>query len=164
MTRRLWQVGALSALLVTVATSSPAAAQERGRGKFGLGVVLGSPTGLSMEFRLASSSALHVAVGLEGLNDEGRDDDFYVHVVWKFYLAELARTPDFSLPLYVGVGPYLANIGNDNIALGARGPVGIAFAFNSVPIDIFLEVALLLNVVEDVDVGVGAALGFHYFF
>lgn len=162
MIRRLSCV--LSVTVVLAATASTVEAQDRSRGRFGLGVVLGSPTGLSMEFGLAASSALHLAVGLEGINDQGRDDDVYVHLVWRFYLAELATTPDFTLPLYLGVGPYIADIGNDDISLGARAPVGIAFSFNSVPIDLFLEIALLLRVVEDVDLGIGGAIGFHYFF
>ena len=126
--------------------------------------MLGSPTGLSLEYGLSGSNALHFALGVEGFNNRGSDDDFYFHVVWKFYLAELANTGDFSLPVYVGVGPFIADIGNDNIDLGARAPFGIAFAFTKVPIDIFAEIALLLQVVDDVNLGVGGAIGFHYFF
>lgn len=165
MKRRIgWMV---AALVVCTLWTRPAFAQDRASGEFGLGLIVGSPTGLSLEYGLTSSSSLHGAIGFEGINDDGRDDDFYLHLVWRFYLAELARTADFSLPVYIGVGPYLADIGNDNnddIDLGARVPFGIAFAFNSVPIDIFLEIPLYLQIVDDVSLGVGGALGFHYFF
>jgi hypothetical protein len=148
----------LVTLVVTTLWAKPAKAED-----FGLGVILGSPTGLSLEYSLGSDNSIHAALGLEGFNNRGRDDDFYVHVVWKYYLAELASTGDFTLPFYIGIGPYIGDLGND-IDLGARAPFGIAFSFTKAPIDIFLELPILFEVIDDPRFGVGAALGFHYFF
>jgi hypothetical protein len=154
----------LLVLAILLGAASPAAAQERDRGALGLGLILGSPTGLSLEYSLGESSSLHFALGVDGFDNRGRDDDFYFHVMWRFYLAELASTPDFTLPVYIGVGPFVSDLGDDNIGLGARVPFGIAMSFANAPIDIFLEIPVYLQVIDDVDLAIGAALGFHYFF
>ena len=52
----------------------------------------------------------------------------------------------------------------DDLAVAARVPVGIAFLFKRFNGEAFLEVATQLFVVPFVDIDLGAALGFRYYF
>jgi hypothetical protein len=82
----------------------------------------------------------------------------------------------FELPFYVGVGLRFWNFADDRYsdgsAIGVRVPFGIAFDFNSVPIDIFLEIVPVLDFFFGYDCnGCGnagfdfdGAIGFRYYF
>ena len=43
-------------------------------------------------------------------------------------------------------------------------PLGLEMQFASAPINIFLEGALYLDIVDDVELDLGAALGIRYYF
>ena len=59
---------------------------------------------------------------------------------------------------------------DDVSALGIRVPVGIAFDFNNVPLDIFIELALVFDFIfddyydDDFDVDFNPAVGIRYWF
>jgi hypothetical protein len=55
--------------------------------------------------------------------------------------------------------------------LGVRAPLGIAFDFNNVPLDAFVELALVIDFLvddyyggDDVDGDLNAAIGLRYWF
>lgn len=147
-----------------VGVSAPAAAQSRAGGTFGVGLVLGDPTGVTAEYNRRTrgfGNAIEAAVGIDTFDD----DHLYAHLVWKFYLTEIARGRDIDVPLYAGVGPWLAEAGgDDDLHVGARAPFGIALDFRHAPVQVYFELAFVLRVVDDVDAGIGAALGFRYYF
>lgn len=150
----------LFALLVA---SSPAAADSRSTGSLGLGLVVGDPTGLTAEYYPRSpgfGQAVEVTLGLDTF-DHGHT---YVHVIWKLYLAQLARGRSVDVPIYTGVGPWLAEGGNDDFSLGARIPFGIALDFKAAPLQVFLELAADFQLVHDFDIDVEGAAGFRYYF
>lgn len=148
---------ALIALAVLLAGSRHANAQSSRSGDVGLGIVLGDPTGFSALFRLGGTGALDLAVGLDVFDDE----DFYVHLEYVHFLGDLSRGGTAGVIPYVGIGGFfVAN--RDHV--GARAPFGLAIEFNRAPIQIFGELALFMVVDPDIDLGVGGALGFRYFF
>jgi hypothetical protein len=126
-------------------------------GSFGLGLVVGSPSGLSAELSLGGAGALDFALGLDVFSDR----DFYFHLVYKAYLVELV-SGNPRLPLYLGIGGFVSD--HKDIRLGARAPLGIALDFTNAPVHVFLEAALLVTVIDKPKAGVGGAVGFHYFF
>lgn|GEM_PF-6513538 len=109
--------------------------------------------------------AFEATVGLDTF-----DGGAYVHFLWKFYLADVARTGTLTVPIYTAIGPWVADgdgrddDGEDDIDLGARMPFGIALDFNRVPLQVFFEIALLLEVVDDADLDIDGAVGFRWFF
>lgn len=137
-------LGAASALSAPVAGASEVGYVR----KFGLGGMIGAPTGLSMKLYFNERHALDFGVGIGFLNGNAGS----VHVDYLFHFM-LSRNTRFDLPLYVGIGgqvkafwddgyhSYYGGYGSDGrIGIAVRGPVGIAFNLNRVPIDIFIEV------------------------
>jgi len=67
-----------------------------------------------------------------------------------------------ELPLYFGIGGR-AVLRNDPI-LGVRVPVGLAYMFESAPLDIIAEVAPILNLIPSTDFDLGSGLGVRFRF
>ncbi|RMH41687.1 MAG: hypothetical protein D6689_10360 [Deltaproteobacteria bacterium] len=158
---------AAAAVAVALAVPSSARAQRRAGGSLGLGLVVGDPTGVTLEYhrrRPGFGHAIELAVGLDTFDDS----DVYVHLIWKFYLAELVRGSAVDVPIYTGVGPWIAehdHAGHDgDIHVGGRMPFGIALDFRRAPLQVYFELALDLQLVHDVDLGVDGAIGFRWYF
>jgi len=191
MTRTL-VIAALAAGL-TIGTVADADARPRPAGKtrrsnfeanktFGLGIMFGSPTGLSGKYFTGPSTAIDFGIG--GIGYRGRSG-VHVHADFLWHPLSFVSDPAFELPLYVGIGGRFFNYDwyhsgpdhyHEGAALGVRAPIGIAFDFNNVPIDIFVELALVLDFLVDHDdfddnfhddtlyLTIDGAVGFRYYF
>jgi hypothetical protein len=165
----------LAAAVVLAATLSTAEARARpSRGArfeanktFGLGLMLGAPTAVCGKLFLGPDTALDFGVGAYY---HWRDrDGLHVHGDFLWHPVVLARTPDFWLPLYFGVGLRFLDLSDNNrdSHVGVRVPVGLSFDFENLPLDIFLEVALVLDILVDNDNDRGdfaGAFGARYWF
>jgi hypothetical protein len=142
-----------------------AAAQEAR--EFGLGIIIGDPTGLSGKYFLAPENAIDFAVGLGLLH--GKHLAIHADYLWHFQLDEWSSG---RFDLYAGVGPKLGirdkggrgRGGDGSVLLGARAPLGVAVMFLEAPFDVFVEVAAGLWIVEKVDFDLDAAIGARYWF
>jgi len=122
-------------------------AQEEG---FGLGVILGEPTGICCKLWLSSRTAFAGAAAWS-FNKGGN-----LHLHADYLLHSLGS----KLGFYYGVGGR-AKLDEDR-KVGLRLPLGIVYITES-PIDVFLEVAPLLDLAPSTDFRVNAAIGFRYF-
>jgi hypothetical protein len=173
-------LGALVALaLVLVLAPGRAEARRYGGGgvdgmpgnrTVGIGLILLQPTGLSLELKLSSATALDFAIGL---NDFDNDDGAYFHFDYLVYLADLARGGSVAVPFYLGVGLALWDYddrfdNNDNLDGALRIPFGLAIAFRTAPVQIFAELAIRLQFIDENDnndnVDLTGALGFRVYF
>jgi hypothetical protein len=144
------------ALLLVVLSSASARAES---GSFGLGLILGQPTGITGAYQLSDRTAIDAAVGL-GWVDNRR---FYLHVEFDYFLPTLVTGNSVSLSAYLGIGGFFYDL-RDDPGFGARAPFGLSLDFTSAPLQIFLEASLLLFLTPDVDLDVRGALGFRYYF
>ncbi len=145
-------------LLMLAMTTASAAAQEAD--DFGLGIILGDPTGVNGKYMLSPEMAIDAAIGF-GIIGGGH---LHIHsdFLWQF---DIQQWPAGSLDIYLGIGPKLAiGHGKADLMLGVRAPLGVSFLFSKVPLDIFLEVAIGLFIVEKVDLDLDAAIGVRYWF
>lgn len=162
---------ALAALLST-AVARPVHAAG---GDFGLGLIIGSPTGISGKYYLEKAHAIDFAAGGTLIGSRGLG----VHADYLWHPVVLAREQAFDLALYAGIGGRLLDHNrknrDDDLHLGARLPVGVVFDFmkGSIPLDVFVELALVLDYVIDddeyddhdtFDVDLNAGLGARYYF
>jgi hypothetical protein len=146
---------------------------------FGLGLMLGSPSGLSGKYFVGRSTALDFGLGVIGCC-RGRDG-LHVHADFLWHPKTLVRTEPFYLPFYIGVGGRFFDYDwehgdheHGGTAIGVRGPIGIAFDFNNVPLDIFIELVPVLDFVSHDDndgfhdnhvyFDVDGAVGIRYWF
>jgi hypothetical protein len=175
--RRIPWIALLIALIAIAIAPRPAAADR----DFGLGVVLGAPTGLTGKYWIAGSSmhALDFAIGEAAVGNDGIH--FHMSYLWHPWM--ITRTANFDLGLYIGVGGRFLDHDRgpdreDHIHIGPRVPFGLLFDFrrHRVPIDIFIEIAGSLDIILDddendpnddddgVDFDLNGALGVRYFF
>lgn len=137
---------------------------------FGIGLILVEPTGLTAKYYLSESTALDFAFG--EYDRFRNDDDLGAHFDFLWHPLTLATADPFIVPLYFGLGARIVDDeeepgDDDDLTIGLRAPVGVALDFNRVPIDIFVELALLIELVNDEtddDVDLDVALGVRYYF
>jgi hypothetical protein len=125
---------------------------------FGIGVLLGEPTGLSAKVRLGETSAIDAAAAWSFL-DEG---SFYFHADYLFHFTDVFSVDPGELPLYVGAGGKIAL--REDPFLGVRIPVGIAYEFETVPLDVFFEVAPGVGLIPETSADFGGGIGIRYYF
>ena len=136
-------------------------------GPFGLGLVLGNPTGLSANYRFGADRSVDGALAW----NFGRYSGFEIHSDYLWHRKNIIRGK-FAFDLHYGIGGRLVSRGdrdrdinnNDRTYLGPRIPVGIGTNFNQAALEVFGEVALVMNLIPgtsaDLDFGVGARIYF----
>ena len=150
---------------------APAAASADGRGVekgvFGLGLIVGEPTGVSAKYYLADDTAIDAAVGGAII---GRGIQVHGDFLWHPWILE--RKDGFVLPAYFGVGMRVlkrdAGGGDeDHTRIGLRVPVGILFDFTRVPLDVFVELVGVADYRTKGDafgLDINAGAGARYYF
>ena len=129
--------------------------QDRGTG---LGIIIGEPTGFSFKHWTSSTTAFDAAMAWSFINEGA----FHIHVDYLLHSFRLIDVPEGKLPFYYGIGGRLKT--SDKTRLGVRVPLGLAYLFQTAPIDIFLEVVPILDFIPKTDFRINAALGARYYF
>lgn len=142
-------------ILVMLILSSTASAKN---GNFGLGVIIGEPTGISGKLWLNNKHAVDGAVAWS----TGKNNDLHLHADYLLHLYDLITVEKGKLPLYFGIGGRIKFETKSNA--GVRIPVGLNYMFVNTPLDIFLEVVPLLELAPDTDFDFNAAVGIRFFF
>lgn len=135
--------------------AKPIAAQDHG---FGMGLILGEPTGLSAKLWTSGDNAFDFAAAWSFKGDGNLL--LQADYVWHFF--NLMPVPSGKLPLYIGIGGRV--ILADDPRFGIRIPIGIDYLFATAPIDVFLELVPILDLSPETDFGVGGGIGIRYWF
>jgi len=141
--------------LFVIFLSGPVLAQDSG---FGIGGIVGSPTGISLKLWVSKTSAFDAGITWSFYNN----GSINVHADYLWHKFKLIPTDDGKLPLYFGIGPKLGF--GDDFQLGVRVPVGVDYMFRTVPIDIFVEAAPSLMFLPETTFRFDGGLGARYFF
>lgn len=129
------------------------------RAEVALGLIIGRPSGLDLKLDLQPRSSLDLVLGWSTF-EGGRSG--YGHLTYLFTIAA-GRGRSVVIPLRLGIGA--AVFGNsNNIDVGARVPLEIAFRFRATPLELYLEPALLLTVTDGGDLGGQFGLGLRFYF
>ncbi|MBN2464123.1 hypothetical protein JXD38_00665, partial [candidate division WOR-3 bacterium] len=91
----------------------------------------------------------------------------HVHADFLFHSFDVLPIDPGDLPIYVGVGGRikLAGDGEDqDMRIGVRVPAGISYIFDSFPVDLFLEVAPVVDLVPSTRLGWNFGAGIRYYF
>ena len=130
-------------------------AQEK---DFGVGVILGEPAGVSLKKWLGEKTALDGALAWSF----AKNGAFHLHADYLVHDFSLIRIKKGKLPIYYGIG---ARIKSDkDFTVSVRLPIGISYLFEKAPIDIFFEVALLLDIIPGSKIWLNYGIGFRYYF
>ena len=144
------------------------------RGPFGLGLIIGEPTALSGKLYLTRGNALDFAASWSARYKWVGGMADYTYQFWDV-LAPIADRQVY-VPFYVGIGgamfidtdsgargPGTNKSGND-VALGARIPLGIGMSWRDFPLELFLEIAAVAWVLPGLEPDAMGGLGVRYYF
>jgi hypothetical protein len=127
-------------------------------GKFGLGLILGEPTGLSLKAWQSDYIAYDAAFAWSF----GENGNVHIHVDYLLHNYKIIRTANSYTPIYYGIGGRIQT--KDETALGVRIPVGINFRSRRIPIDIFIEIVPALNIIPSTEFDLEGGIGARYYF
>ncbi|MBL7960375.1 hypothetical protein JNL27_09060 [bacterium] len=130
-------------------------AQDHG---FGLGIIVGDPTGINGKLWTSPNTALDAAAAW----DLGKNGGIQVHGDFLIHKYNLITVQSGKLPVYFGIGGLIGL--HDKTVLGVRGPVGLDYMFADSPFDIFIEIVPVFVLIPKTDFTFNGALGFRYFF
>jgi hypothetical protein len=144
----------LAASLI-LAAHSFVLAQDKG---FGLGIILGEPTGISGKYWLSPSTAIDGAAAW----NFGSGGYLHIHGDYLIHNYDIFKVQEGKLPLYFGIG---GRIGfSSETVVGLRGVVGVAYQFSGAPVDAFLEIAPIMDLVPGTSFHVNGGIGARFFF
>lgn len=128
--------------------------------KFGLGLMVGEPTGINAKYWLSENSAIDGLVGISWPNDE----DFTAHVDYLYHLNDSFSIEAHSFTVYFGGGPrYKARDGGDDI-FGIRTVGGVSYVLEDAPVDLFVEGGPVFDFTPDFEVRFTFAVGARFWF
>lgn len=146
-------------ILILILISGTALAE--GSHNFGLGVILGEPTGISGKLWLSGKSAIDGAVAWS----TDTNASLHVHADYLLHNFGSIDVDKGRLPFYYGVGGRIkfSEHNNDNF-IGVRVPLGFVYIFETAPVDIFFELVPVLDLAPDTELDFNGAVGVRYFF
>ncbi len=148
-----------SALWIATIILFPLFANAQGKsGDFGAGIILGEPTGISAKLWNSNDRAFDMAIAWS----IGRNDRFHLHSDYLIHRFDLISVEAGKLPLYYGLG---GRIGfGDQVDLGLRIPLGIAYMLPNDPFEFFFEIVPVLNLYPGTDFDANGGFGVRYYF
>lgn len=142
-------------------TNAPAPSEPVNQaGTFGLGPLVGEPTGLGMKLWLSSRTAIDAGAAWSFLDPDG----FQVHGDFLFHKFDLFHVSKGELPLYFGVGGRVKFVEHGDNRAGIRGPVGIAYLFPHTRLELFAEVAPILDLAPTTSLEWNGGAGIRFYF
>jgi hypothetical protein len=138
------------------------------KGTFGLGFYIGEPVGIAAKLYLQDDQAIQGAFGFAFAGD-----GFQLHADYVFHPYILQDKEAFIMPVYFGPGArliqYRAGRGGDRyLSVGVRGVAGLLFDFKEIPLDVFVEIAGVVEYGFADNAGLGvtfnAGAGARYYF
>ena len=125
---------------------------------FGLGFMLGEPTGISFKKWTGSKTAIDGAVAwsFSGQNSLHLHADYLVH---RF---DLIKVEKGRLPVYFGLGARFKL--EDRTKFGVRIPIGVCYLFEEATLDVFFELVPIFDLVPDTAFKISGSIGIRYYF
>jgi len=132
---------------------------------FGVGAVVGLPSGLAVSWRPSAAQAVQATTGFSGQQGRFALNTDYIRTVWAFF----SDDQSWIVPVYVGGGVRFRSASDpddersaDQSGFGVRVPVGVRVYPEDVRLDLFAEVAPALHFADSptfaLDFGVGVRL------
>jgi hypothetical protein len=139
-------------MLLTINESN---SQSRG---FGVGVILGSPTGLSGKYWTSSVNAFDFGLGYSF----EKNSNLYLHSDYLFHIGRSLNTPE-RISIYYGPGIRLLFREDNNSRLGIRGVLGGIWMPRGTSIDVFVEIAPVMDLIPSTNFSFDGGIGVRFF-
>ncbi len=128
-------------------------------GDIGVGAMLGNPTGLSGKYWLGEAKAVDAGVGfsLGSATNLTLHSDFLLHSI-----GALVMNDSHPLDVYCGLGGRIKFA--DDIQIGLRVPVGVAYMAPNNSSDMFAEIAPVIDFISRTGIDLNILIGARYYF
>ena len=128
--------------------------------QFGLGIMVGEPTGFNGKYFIDKYNALDAAFGWS----LDSDHDFHIHADYLYHIYSLIDSGTGETPVFLGLGARAVFRDDKDNKAGFRFPLGVEHFFKSVPFDVFVEIVPIYNVAPDTELDWAGAIGARFFF
>lgn len=125
---------------------------------FGLGIILGEPTGISAKVWTGQKTAIDAAAAWSFYYPAAT----HLHADFLKHNFTLIDVSEGKLPFYYGLGAQLKI--SPQSQLGIRIPVGLSYIFDKAPFDAFIEIVPTMNIIPATQFWINAAIGARYYF
>lgn len=152
-------------IMVAIFLGGPALASE---GDFGLGIIVGEPTGFVGKYYLSNRNAIDGAIGwsLE------KNNYMHLHGDYLFHNWDLIDVDEGRMAFYFGIGGRIVLADDDDDRrdndpedhIGLRFPLGLNYLFENRIFDIFAEIVPIMDVAPETDFDIEGALGARFYF
>ena len=150
------------ATIVAVSVLAGAGIAKAGHlhGPFGLGLIIGEPTGIGAKLFLGGGNAVEGALAWSASGN----NEFHLQGDYVYHWFDLIKVERGQLPVTFGIGGRIVFRENDKDLFGIRFPVGLAYELEQAPIDFFFQLVPILDLVPDTDVDFEGAIGARFYF
>ena len=149
-----------SLIILTILSLTVTFAEDLRKDKvFGLGIMLGEPSGISGKYYLNSTNAIDFGIGYS-IATEGK---FNLHVDYLHHREGVFNT-NHKLILHYGFGAKIKTYSSKDDAFGVRGVLGVTWTQEDVPFDAFIEVAPVFRLLPSTELEIDASIGARYYF
>jgi len=130
--------------------------------EWGIGIRGGDPTGVSVK-KYLGGNALELTVGTLPFDNNGIS--LFVHYLFHLPAQKIGKWDDIKgLDWYFGGGGQIKGF-NGNVDIGADGTIGAEYLFQNMPISVFLDVIIYVELVDDpLNIDLDAGIGVRYNF
>ena len=141
---------------VFVATYAQALTSRVGSAQdLGIGTQLGQPMGVTAKYWMNSTLAIDAFMGYHFSHNFDAHGDVLWHSFSSFDVS------DGRLPFYVGAGGRIL-LGDDS-QLGVRLPVGVSYLSSSQPIELYAEIAPVIQLITSIGADIDGAIGIRIY-
>jgi len=145
---------------VTLALALTAQTSAAQTSKFGLGIIVGEPTGVDAKWFLSGGNAIEAAAGWS----LSSDNELHIQVDYLYHRYDLIKVDKGKLPMFFGIGGRIQFRENQDDKVGIRIPIGLAYEFAGAPFDVFVEIVPILDLTPDTDFDLAGAIGGRFWF
>lgn len=140
-------------------------AQSPGGKDYGFGVMLGDPSGLTLKYWQTQVNAYVFDIGTSYFGNPRLNADYLWHFdAFNSSFANLYAGPGVALGFGKSGGFWNNNFrSNKNAALGVRGVFGVDILPRQTPLEVFVEVGVLVGLTPDFGSGLDGAIGIRYY-
>ncbi len=150
----------LAAAMIASVIAMPAAAEA---GRAGIGFIVGEPTGISGKLFITENTAFDAGAAWSLV----KNSNFHLHADYlRHNFSVLKREfgiTEGELPLYFGIGGRV-RFDDDESRVGVRLVAGVSYIFDNAPLDVFFEIAPIMDLAPKTELNFNAGAGLRFWF
>ena len=146
----------VKSILTLLLLSGVSIAQSSG---YALGIIAGEPTGISAKYWTTTTTAFDFGLGYSF----ERNSRMHLHADYLFHARNIFNTTE-NVSLHYGPGGRIRLVEDGKSRLGIRFDVGLTWIPKNSPVDVFLEIAPLLDIIPETDFSFNGGIGVRYYF